>query len=176
MPAIKWSEEGQQGCQVRRAFRTGAAGLALLVSGCAGLVFNPTAQDDALTYYETAPYLFISTSKDCVTTASVVALPGRQRSVSLRSGYGSADLSVGLSSGMITSVGQKTDTKIPETITAVGGLAKNLGVGIAGEAKGKQIICDPVGTLYPIVNGYPDYNHPLPFPARTRIVDTSATQ
>jgi hypothetical protein len=133
--------------------------LAFVVGGCAGLVFNPTEREGALTYFETTPYFFVSTSKDCVTTASVVAVPGAKKSVSLMSGYGSADLSVSLSNGMIASVGQKTDTKIPETITAIGGLATNLGIGPKADQG-----CPPKATLYPIVNGHPDNTSAIPFP------------
>ena len=60
---------------------------------------------------------------------SIVYLPDLQNPVyaKLRSGYGSANLSLAFQSGMLTSVGQTTDTKIPETITALAGMATAAG-------------------------------------------------
>ena len=95
----------------------------LLLTGCGQLVFNQTPQPDALLYFEPVTYLYIATSKDCVQTAQVISLPGHARSVTLKPGYGTTDLSVNLSNGMITSVGQKTDPQIPQTITALTGAA-----------------------------------------------------
>ena len=138
----------------------------LIISGCARLKFNDSEQPDSLTYYEVEPYLFVQTNKDCVSSATTIALPGKKRSVEFRSGYGSADLSVSLSAGIVTSVGQKTDTKIPETLTAIGGLAT---AGIL--ATGKQFVCEPTAALYSIRNGIPDISHPIVFPVTSKIVD-----
>ncbi len=138
------------------------------LTGCAGLVFNPAEEPDALSYFEPEPYFLVTTAldsatKNCVTTATVVVVPGAKRSVSLRSGYGSADLSVSLSNGMITSVGQKTDTKIPETITAISGLAT--AVHALSEKRGAAPSgCPHRATLYPIRRGIPDRKHPIRFP------------
>jgi len=93
------------------------------LTGCAGLTFNDTPQSGALTYYETVPYLLVTFDKDCTPTASVIGIPGKARSVSFKNGYGSAALSVGLSGGMLTSVGQTTDSGIPATITSLASLA-----------------------------------------------------
>ncbi|WP_373377626.1 hypothetical protein [Cupriavidus nantongensis] len=133
--------------------------LALITAGCAGIKFHPERRDDGLTYFETKPYIFVAVDKACVSTATVVALPNKERSLTFASGYGSADLSVNLSSGMITSVGQKTDTKVPETMTAIGGLAT---AGIL--SNGKQVVCEPSATLYPITDGLPQTTKPVPFP------------
>jgi hypothetical protein len=59
----------------------------------------------------------------------MISLPGQKRSVGFKSGLGSAKLSVKTANGIITDVGQDTDTKIPETVTALTGLAKQLGAG-----------------------------------------------
>jgi hypothetical protein len=124
----------------------------VLVSGCAQLEFRPEPTNDALTYYEPQPYLLVETDKDCATKSSVIVLPGKARSVKLRSGYGSSTLSVTLSNGMITNVNQEVDTKIPETITAVGGLAKNLAdAGLFANAPASG--CIGQSTLFPIVDG-----------------------
>lgn len=74
-----------------------------LLPGCGHLDFGP---DQGLTYYDPKPYLFVSTTKDCVTTATTVMLPSAKRDVKLVAGYGTTDLSVSLTNGMISSVGQ----------------------------------------------------------------------
>ena len=140
-----------------------------LLSSCAHLDFG---DDKGLTYYDPKPYLFVSTTKECVTTATIVVIPESKKEVQLKSGYGTADLSVALSNGMITSVGQKTDTKIPETITSIASLGTAAG-GIMkmAPAPGKQIICTPTATLYPVENGVPNTNAPISFILTKEIVD-----
>jgi hypothetical protein len=139
----------------------------LLVSGCAHIDFG----GDGMTYFDPKPYLFVSTTKECVTTATVVTIPEAKKVMKFVSGYGSAELSATLSNGMIASVGQKTDTKIPETISAIA----SLGTATAGfKAKaetGKQLICTPAAKLYPILSGVPDLDHPLSFPVSKEIID-----
>lgn len=134
----------------------------ILLSGCAHIDFNGSS--NGLTYYVPKPYLFVSTTKDCVSTATVVSLPGKAKSMELHSGFGTADLSVNFSNGMITSVGQKTDTKIPETMTSLANLA-TAAVGIkALEAKPKKEGCAATARLYPIKDGVPDTTSPINFP------------
>lgn len=147
--------------------------VSLSLGGCAGLQFNPQPEPDALTYNEPVPYLLVSTTKECVTTATVVSVPGRKRSVAFRSGYGTADLSVNLQNGIITSVNQKTDTKIPETINAIASLSTSLGLKALAESAGKQIICKPVANLYEIVDGRPSRTA-IAFPVTTEIVNAGA--
>jgi hypothetical protein len=146
--------------------------LGFLTAGCAGLEFSPTPQPDGLLYYDPSPYLQITRGIDCSVTSSVVTLPGQPRSVAFRSGYGSADLGVNLSGGMITQVNQKTDTKVPETITAMAGLATAVGglaktaADIAGAAEAPPAAaktCRPSVVLYPIVDGIPQRRHPISF-------------
>jgi hypothetical protein len=128
--------------------------LSSATAACAGLEFQPTPQPDALTYYEPAPYLLVETAPDCSTKTSVVSLPGEPRSVRLKAGYGTSDLTVSLENGMITSVNQKVDTKIPETISAVSGAVKDVsGVmhGLVAGATGTT--CTARTDLYPIIDG-----------------------
>jgi hypothetical protein len=68
------------------------------LTGCAGLTFGPESTN-ALTYYDPKPYLFISTSADCVSTATIISVPETKKGVSFNSGYGTADLSITLSGG-----------------------------------------------------------------------------
>ncbi|QND70820.1 hypothetical protein [Tardiphaga robiniae] len=125
------------------------------LGGCAGLQFNPVPMPDALTYNEPVPYYQVTRNGDCTVSGAVVSLPGLERSVAFRNGYGSADLSVNLQNGMITSVNQKTDSKVPETLTAISSLAGVAAKGlVAGDAA--KPICPPSAKLYRIVNGRPD--------------------
>ncbi len=125
-----------------------------LLTGCAGLAFGPESTN-ALTYYDPKPYLFISTTADCVSTATIVSVPEAKKGVSFKSGYGTADLSITLSGGMITAVGQKTDSKIPETLTSVATLATAVG-GLARQSTSGAGGCKPGARLYNIDKGVVD--------------------
>lgn len=131
----------------------------LAVSGCAHIDFG----GDGMTYYDPKPYLFVSTTKECVTTATVVVIPEAKKAMKFVSGYGSSELSATLSNGMIASVGQKTDAKIPETITSIASLATAAAAFKATAEKGQAGVCTPTAKLYPVVSGIPDVDHPLSF-------------
>lgn len=135
-------------------------GSLVLLSGCGHLDFGP---DKGLAYYDPKPYFFVTTTKDCVSTGTVVSLPDTKREVKLVSGYGSSDLSVNLSNGMITSVGQKADPSIPATITSVAGLATALAKSAKAEPE-KPTPCTPTAVLYPIENGSPNPSAGIHFP------------
>ncbi len=134
--------------------------LTVALAGCAHLEFK--ASEPGLTYFEPVPYLAVTRATDCKVTATVLVLPGEQRTLRFHSGYGSSDLSATLSNGMLQSVGQKTDTKVPETITALAGVATAFKAGRPGEAK--EPVCEARVRLYPIVKGAPDFDHPLTVP------------
>jgi hypothetical protein len=133
-----------------------------LLSGCAHLDFG----HEGLTYYDPNAYLFVTTTRDCVTTATVLVVPGTKKAVKFESGYGTASLSVTLSNGMVTSAGQITDTQIPATITAIAGLIP----AAVGMMKGARVElpekgCTPTASLYPIVSGVV-VDKPIPFPVK----------
>jgi hypothetical protein len=130
----------------------------LFLNGCAGLQFNPTPQPDSLTYNEPVPYFQVIKNQDCTVTGTVVSLPGRARSVAFKNGYGTADLTVNLQNGIITSVNQKTDSKVPETLNAISSLA---GVAKRGFRNPDKTPCPAAATLYPIIDGIPDRRHPI---------------
>ena len=115
---------------------------AAILAGCASIDFGK----DGLTYYDPIPALLVATACDkdastITTTATIVVLPGDKKSLKLRNGFGSSNLTVTLSNGMIVSVGQESDSKIPETLTALGGL---------GAATILEDNCKPQVTLYRI--------------------------
>jgi hypothetical protein len=141
-----------------------------LVTGCAHIDFN-SGDDHAMTYYDPKPYLFVSTTKDCVTTATVVVIPEKKKAMKFETGFGSAELSATLSNAMIASVGQKTDTKIPETITSIASLGTAAAAYKAVAPPGKQVICEPTAKLYPITDGKFGKDPAFDFPVSTKIVD-----
>lgn len=130
------------------------ASCAVLMSGCASIDFNSNS-DKGLTYYEPIPYLFVSTTDKCVSSATVITVPGNKKVMKFSSGYGSSELSAGLTNGMITAVGQKNDSKIPETVTSIAALATATLVGPAA--------CEPSAILYPFNEGVPDSANPINF-------------
>lgn len=132
----------------------------LFLSGCAGLVFNSSEKEGAMTYWDGAPYLLVTTAADCTVTASVIMLPSEKKSVSLRSGYGSSELSLKLQNGMIAEVGQTVDTKVPETLTGLASLATAMKT---QSQSGLESTRCGTSVLYPIRNGVPDTGNPVRF-------------
>lgn len=121
---------------MHHAIRIVIAASVVALQGCAGLDFYDAPKSGAFTYHEASPFAAIIVATDCTISVSAIALPGAARSIAFRSGFGSAKLSIKTANGMITDIGQETDTKIPETITAIGGLAKSVSLGLSA-ADGK---------------------------------------
>lgn len=152
--------------------------VAVFLFGCAHIDFDDSNSNGngkkGLAYYEPMPFLLVNTTSDCMSTASLVILPGARRTVKLESGYGTADLSLKLSSsGMISEVGQVTDTKIPDTINAITSLGTSA-MGLRSitleeepakkPESGKKDTCKIESKLYPIKDGNPDFSSPLAIP------------
>jgi hypothetical protein len=124
-----------------------ALALVLGLGGCASLKFYSgedltTAREVGLKTYYSKPYILVArdgTAK--VISVSLIFLPDLAHPVfaKARSGYGSSNLSLGFSNSMLTSFGQQTDTKIPETITSLGGLETALGTNAKAMAEAAQI-------------------------------------
>jgi hypothetical protein len=136
------------------------------ISACAHIDFD----GKGLTYYDPKPYLFVSTTQECVSTATVVMIPEIKKVMQFKSGYGSAELSASLTNGMVSSVGQKTDTKIPETISAIASLG-TAATGFKTAEVGKKVVCKPTATLYHLDSGVPALDKSLSFPVTKEIVD-----
>lgn len=126
----------------------------LSLSGCASVNFN--AGEDGAVYYEPLPYLFYSRTDKCVTSATVVSLPGKKRHLDFSNGYGSSTLSAEFSNGLLTKIGQTSDSKASETLTSIAGLATAGVLSIDGSA-----VCTPISVLFPIENGTPNIEKPL---------------
>ena len=128
----------------------------LCLAGCARVEFSDGWVPDGAHFYDPVPYVLVTVSKDCTTNAALVALPGATRTAIFHSGYGSANLSANFQNGMLSSVGQQTDTKIPETITALTGIATaipKLGAAPPTGAPTPPSPCPPRAILYQIHNG-----------------------
>jgi len=128
--------------------------LILITTGCANVDFN--ASEDGAVYYEPLPYLFYSVTDKCVSSATVVSLPGKKRHLNFSAGYGSSALSAEFSNGLLAKVGQTSDSKIPETLTSLAGL-KTAGVLFDGASP----VCAPKSVLFPIEDGVPNLNKRL---------------
>ena len=136
----------------------------LCLAGCARVEFSDGWVQDGAHFYDPAPYVLVTVSKDCTTNAALVALPGSTRTAIFHSGYGSANLSANFQNGMLTSVGQQTDTKIPETITALTGIATaipKLGAAPPTGAPPPPPQCPARAILFRISNGTIDTTQPI---------------
>ena len=127
----------------------------VILSGCASIDFN---SEEGLTYFEPKPYLFVSITDKCISSVSVVSIPGDQKKIEFNSGYGSSTLSAEFSNGIITKVGQTSDSKIPESLASIAAL-KTAGMLVAGE----DPACKPSAKLYPIEGGVPNASTSINF-------------
>ena len=148
----------------------------MLLGGCAGIQFS-SGTDHGLTYFDPVPHLFVTRTQDpktsiCTVSATVIMIPGEKKQMKFKWGYGVSDLTVNLSNGMITSVNQKNDSKIPETINAFAGLAgtalgaaKTLQRERAGDGKPPETkqICTPPAALYKLDKGEVTNDEPFTF-------------
>lgn len=105
--------------------------IALYITSCASVKFYDNkdvrkANETGIKFYSPKPYLLVekNPSKDVSSKSTIIYLPDFDSPtyVKLRPGLGSTDLKLSLERGILTSYGITTDTKIPETITAIGGL------------------------------------------------------
>lgn len=105
----------------------------LIFSSCSTVKFYDDAkltQESGIEFYTPKPYLLVerNSAKDVSLKASIIYLPDftKPKYAKLKAGFGSNDLKLSLSNGIITSYGITTDSKIPETITALtGGLSSS---------------------------------------------------
>lgn len=117
----------------------------MTATGCSRLSFYPDPEmtnEVGLKAYYPKPYVLVArdgTAK--VTSVSVVYLPDLEHPVYAKahSGYGSANLTLALSNGVITSFGQQTDTKIPETVTSLAGLDTALATAVKTRAEAANL-------------------------------------
>ncbi|BCS52542.1 hypothetical protein [Geobacter sp. SVR] len=121
-----------------------AAGATL--SGCAGVTFyseSTLEKETGIPIYASKPYLLVSRTgaKDKPVEVSIVYLndPSKVIYAKPHSGFGSNNLTLALANGQMTSFGQQTDTKVPELIAALGGLATSSSTATKTLAEAAQI-------------------------------------
>ena len=114
-----------------------------LFSGCAGvkLYTDPSFSKDketGLKFYYPKPYLLVERNgaKDVPLKTTLLFLPDLSNPVYVKMirGMGSNEFSIALANGALSTYGLKTDTKVPETIGAVGGLLTGVGGLLTGQA------------------------------------------
>ena len=126
---------------------------ATLVAGCARLEFSEGWTTEGAHFYDPVPHILVTVGKDCTTSAAVTVLPGPKRTVSFHNGYGTANLSAAFQNGLLSSAGQQTDSKIPETITSLTGLATaipKLAAAVKPGAVSPPPTCAPKALLFNI--------------------------
>ena len=123
---------------------------ALLPASCANVTFHPGVPDGTpggtapdlskqtgLKYYTAKPYLLVGPTgnKDAPLKAEIISLPDLEHPTYAiyHPGWGQHIFSLAVSSnGTLSSYGQTADSKIPETIAAVGSLMGSAGSVVAG--------------------------------------------
>jgi hypothetical protein len=117
---------------------------AFLLASCANVTFHPSVPDGTgtapdlskqtgLKYYTAKPYLLIAPTgnKDAPLKAEIISLPDLEHPTYAiyHPGWGQHIFSLAVSSnGSLSSYGQTADSKIPETIAAVGSLMSGASV------------------------------------------------
>lgn len=114
----------------------------VLTPSCARVKFysDPDlTKETGLKYYTPKPYLLVvrTGAKDKPVDVSVVYLPDLEHPqyAKYKSGWGTHQFTLALANGVMTSYGQTADSKVPETISAVGSLLSNAGGGFKAGAE-----------------------------------------
>jgi hypothetical protein len=99
------------------------------MSGCSTVEVKPFdgTYKDGLRFYRPEPYLLVTKDKDGIVQSAIVYLPNKKEEYIVRAvpRLGTVDMKAALDGGWnLTSLGATIDTKIPETITALSGLAQ----------------------------------------------------
>lgn len=106
--------------------------LCFAFTGCASVKFlDKDGKNTGFAYHPAKPYLLIQTEKSAA-TAKIISIPDVSKECFVKkTGFlGSADLNLTVTDSMLTTIGAKTDSKIPETINALAALT-NAGAAVA---------------------------------------------
>lgn len=106
----------------------------LIISGCARWA-SVFAEDD-----------------ECICMVKVVSLPGKQKKMNFMAGLGSSEFAADLSNGILASVGQMSNSKIPETLTSAAKVAPTVFAPLleGDRGYGDKPKCEPSAVLFPI--------------------------
>jgi hypothetical protein len=95
----------------------------LFLQGCASIDFDAKNKDKSdkhgLVYYVAEPGVLVKDAENCTQDVSLFMIPGEERELKFRSGWGSSNFSVELTNGMIGKASQATDPKIESLIASV---------------------------------------------------------
>lgn len=152
---------------------TRVVSLACLCAGASGCAHYEFDADKGLVYYEPVPYFFVSTTAECISTATFVMLPGERKRLKFVDGYGSANLTVTLDKGLVSVIGQNVDAKVSDTITSLANLRTAFAAATAQQA-GKPTKCEPTAILYRFVGKEPSKSNPIDFPVK--VIEDKASQ
>lgn len=140
-------------CRGRLVLRSllGLTVLLATVASCAHIqVRDQHGKETGIPFYPAKTYVVVETTKDGSKLA-LLSVPDVTRPHTIRHepGWGTAQLNVSLSNGMLTSVNQSTDAKGSETIAAVGSLVSGVGALASGlgAAPGANIVRSDVQDL-----------------------------
>lgn len=106
-----------------------AAFFVLLVGACASVkVYDEGGNEVGIPFYPAKTYLAVETTKEGkkLTLLSVPDVT-RPHTIKHEGGWGTAEFNLTLSHGMIATLNPKSDSKIPETISAVGDVLSGAG-------------------------------------------------
>ncbi len=143
----------------RRAMRvlgfTAAACVLLGATGCATVKFMDAKDcSTGFDYFPAKPYLLVGADKDGNPTATVISLPdvGHPKKVQYCRGIGTAEYGFTVTNGMITAFNAKSDTKVPEMITAVTSGISSLATAVKtlSEASGADRVRGDKETTYTV--------------------------
>jgi len=118
--------------------------MVLSLAACGHLRFtDQSGIETGAKIYTAKPYLLVSRTgaKDKPIDVQVVFLPDLKNPTYVKpiAGFGSSDLSITLSNGMLVSFGQKTDPKIAELLSSIGGLTTSLATAQKTRAEARAV-------------------------------------
>ena len=127
-----------------------AACLICVCAGCAHIEVSEGRGEehpDGFKTYPQRPYLLVEKGEKG-TVSKLISLPDTQhpRYVRQRGVFGTAEASFTLDNGMVVSGGQKSDSKTPETIGALGTLLSSAGTGFGSVMTGLATTNGPAAT------------------------------
>lgn len=109
------------------------------IGGCSSVKFYDSSinitEDSGFLYYPPKPYLLIEQGEKSVST-KLISLPdlSRPHRIKHKNGFGTAEMGFEIDNGMIKTFNSKSDSKGPETITALTGIGTSKAALITAEA------------------------------------------
>lgn len=135
---------------MKKRFGLLVAWMLLATAGCAGIeiakVTDKNAGTGGVYFYRPWPYLLVVSSADGKVDSRVVYLPriNEEYVIKVHGGLGTVNATFDLTDGwQLTKMGDVRDSKIPEAINALSGLATSVG-SMAMKAQGVSLRAEPL--------------------------------